>query len=262
MCAISGIISQISEFNQPHFLNPILSSLSHRGPDATAQETFNHAGCFGHNRLSIIDLNERATQPMWDASHRYCLTFNGEIYNYLLIKKELIQLGHFFRTESDSEVLIEAWTQWGINAIQKLTGMFAFSVWDDYLKQLFLVRDRMGEKPLFYAPIKRDFKNGLVFASELKGLMQYPYIEKTLSITALNHYLSFGYTATNNCIYENIYKLPPASYLFYNLKTHEHKISQYWFLENYFKQKKIISFGEAQEQLNFLLQNSVNQQSF
>ncbi|OGT39879.1 MAG: asparagine synthase (glutamine-hydrolyzing) [Gammaproteobacteria bacterium RIFCSPHIGHO2_12_FULL_36_30] len=261
MCAITGIISNIFEYNQSRFLNPILSAMHHRGPDATAQETFNHAGCFGHNRLSIIDLNERATQPMWDASHRYCLTFNGEIYNYLLIKKELIQSGHFFRTESDSEVLIEAWAEWGINAIEKLVGMFAFAVWDNHLKHLFLVRDRMGEKPLFYAPINKNFKNGLVFASELKGLTRYPFIEKKLSMTALNHYISFNYTSTNDCIFEGIYKLPPASYLFYNLNTHEYKISQYWILENYFKNKKIISAPDAQDQLNSLLKNSVAEQS-
>ena len=261
MCAITGIIRNIPEYNRSHFLNPILSAMSHRGPDATATETLHEAGCFGHNRLSIIDLHSRSQQPMWDATQRYCLTFNGEIYNFLLLKKELVQLGHAFRTESDSEVLVEAWHEWGISAIQKLVGMFAFAIWDNHLKQLHLVRDRMGEKPLFFAPINQNIKNGLVFASELKGLMRYPFINKTVSMTALNHYLSFNYTSTDDCIYKNIYKLPPASYLLYDANKNEYKICHYWLLENYFNRKKIICFEETQEELNFLIKNSVHQQS-
>src|SRR3990167_10977141 len=159
MCGIAGIIGSNQEYCRVQLLEAMLSAMIHRGPNGTHIETFSESGFFGHNRLAVIDLNPRAKQPMWDATHRYCLTFNGEIYNYLLIKKELIQSGHFFRTESDSEVLIEAWAEWGINAIEKLVGMFAFAVWDNHLKHLFLVRDRMGEKPLFYAPINKNFKN-------------------------------------------------------------------------------------------------------
>lgn len=261
MCAITGIISTIPEYNQVNFLKLILSKLSHRGPDTTAIEIFNQSGCFGHNRLSIIDINERSTQPIWDVSHRYCLSFNGEIYNYLSLKKTLMQLGHHFRTASDSEVLVEAWAEWGINTIKELVGMFAFAIWDNNLKYLYLVRDRMGEKPLFYAEIKDNIQNGLIFASGLKGLIQYPWINKTLSLTALNHYLSFGYTATTDCIFSKIYKLPPASYLLYDTNKNAYKISQYWLLENFFQNKKNIDFKDAREQLNFLLKNSVAQQS-
>src|SRR3990167_2057035 len=124
MCAITGIISSHLEYNRADFLKPILSSMHHRGPDATKIENLREWGCLGHNRLSIIDLDPRSQQPMWDGTHRYCLTFNGEIYNYLSLKNELIQQGHHFRTQSDSEVLIEAWAKWGVDAIQKLVGMF------------------------------------------------------------------------------------------------------------------------------------------
>lgn len=261
MCAITGIISKSSDYNHAQFLEPILSLLSHRGPDASEIAMLGDSGCFGHNRLSIIDLSKRSQQPMWDGTHRYCLTFNGEIYNYLSLKKELIQLGHMFKTESDSEVLIEAWVEWGEASIQKFVGMFAFAVWDNHLKYLYLVRDRMGEKPLYYAPINNNFQNGIIFASELKSLKHYPFINKILSETALNHYFSFNYTATKDCIYKNIYKLPPASILLYNSNTHEIKISEYWVLSNFFKNKKIISFKSAQDELNHLLNNSIKMQS-
>jgi len=261
MCAITGIISPISTYNQISLLDPMLSSMLHRGPDATATTSLGKEGCFGHNRLAIIDLAERAKQPIWNASRRFCLIFNGEIYNYQHLKIELTQRGHRFCTESDSEVLIEAWAEWGIKAIHRLVGMFAFAVWDNQLKKLFLVRDRMGEKPLFYAPIQQNLNNGLVFASELKGLMQYPFITKNLSMTALNHYLSFGYISTEDAIFKNIYKLPPAAYLVYDATTYHYSISYFWSLANYFNNKKIISFPDAQAELDLLLKNSVKKQS-
>ena len=261
MCAITGIISDNPAYHGVHFLEPILSAMLHRGPDATATVAFNQLGCFGHNRLSIVDLHTRSKQPMWDHTHRYCLVLNGEIYNYRSLKNELIQLGHQFRTESDTEVLIEAWLQWSVDAVQKLVGMFAFAIWDALTKKLYLVRDRMGEKPLFYAHIKNNINNGLIFASELKGLMKYPFINKELSFTALNHYLSFGYTTTKDCIFNEVYKLPPASYLLYNTVSKSFQVTQYWFLEKYFKDIKAIQFDDAKAQLNTLLKNAVHCQS-
>src|SRR3990167_10823341 len=257
MCAIAGIISEISAYHQSTYLMPVLDAMLRRGPDGTKIEILENKGCFGHNRLSIIDLNTRANQPMWDLSQRYCLSYNGEIYNYQLIRRELVQLGHRFRTESDSEVLIQAWEEWGIESMTRLIGMFAFAIWDKKHQQLSLVRDRMGEKPLYYAPINQSFKNGIVFASELKGLIQYSFIKKTLSMTALSHYLSFNYTPTEDSIFQGVYKLPPASYLQYDLKTHEYKIKEYWSLAACFHHKLTISFKEAQEQLDWLLAETV-----
>lgn len=258
MCAISGIISQIPEYRQAAHLNPILAAMTHRGPDKTEVEILANHGCLGHNRLSIIDLNDRAKQPMWDNSRRYCLCFNGEIYNFQSLRQELVQLGHQFHTKSDSEVLIEAWARWGVASIARLVGMFAFAVWDKEDQQLYLVRDRMGEKPLYFAAINNSFQNGLVFASELKGLIQYPFIEKKLSITSLNHYLSFNYTSTDDAIFQGIYKIPPASYLQYNLKNHEYQKKEYWSLAECFHHKLTISFEEAQEELNNLLAEAVH----
>jgi len=260
VCAITGIVSKVSAYNQAAHLKPMLAAMHKRGPDQTEIEIFKDQGCFGHNRLSIIDLNERATQPMWDNSGRYCLSFNGEIYNFKLLRRELVQLGHRFRTESDSEVLVEAWAEWGIASISRLVGMFAFAIWDKVDAQLYLVRDRMGEKPLYYAPISKSFQNGMIFASELKGLIQYPLIEKTVSMSALSHYLSFNYTDTNDAIFQGIYKLPPASYLHYNFQTHQPTIKEYWSLAECFHQKMTMSFEEAQSELNYLMTAAVTGQ--
>lgn len=258
MCGIAGIISQAKDYQQAVYLSPILAAMVHRGPDNTEIEILGNHGCFGHNRLSIIDLNERAKQPMWDSSQKYCLTFNGEIYNFQSLRQELIQLGHKFRTQSDSEVLIQAWAEWGTATIKKLVGMFAFAVWDKENQQLYLVRDRMGEKPLYYSPINKNFKNGLVFASELKGLIKFPFLEKKLSMTALSHYLSFNYTSNDNAIFEGVYKIPPAAYLQYNLKNQQHKIIEYWSLADSFQNKLDLGFEEAQEQLGILMAETVN----
>lgn len=231
----------------------------HRGPDGTKIEMLENAGCIGHNRLSIIDLNSRAEQPMWDTSRRFCLSFNGEIYNFKSLRKTLRQQGVQFYTESDSEVLVQAWAKWEINSLPHLVGMFAFALWDNKLQQLYLVRDRMGEKPLYYAPIKNNFKNGIVFASELKGLIKYPFIEKNISMTALSHYLSFNYTRTEDAIFQNIYKLPPASILQYNLKTDELNTKEYWSLSSHFNNKMHLSFEDAKNQLMGLLSETIKE---
>src|SRR3990167_10755029 len=127
MCGIAGIIG--NSRNKALMLKNALQVQKHRGPDATSVEFFDDIGCFGHNRLSIIDLSQYAKQPMWDRSYRFCLSFNGEIYNFKTLRKELIQLGCSFQTESDSEVLIEAWSEWGVKTIDRLVGMFAFAIW-------------------------------------------------------------------------------------------------------------------------------------
>jgi len=259
VCAIAGIISHHPNYHHSSYLNAILQAMIHRGPDGTKIEIIEKNGCLGHNRLSIIDLDTRATQPMWDQTKRYCLSFNGEIYNFQLLRQELKKLGHNFFSESDSEVLIEAWSEWGMESIHRLIGMFAFAIWDNTFQQLYLIRDRMGEKPLYYVPIHQDIKNGIVFASELKGLLKFPYLSKKISMTALSHYLSFNYTSTADSIFEGVYKLPAASYLHYDLKTNQCKIKEYWSLESQFKNKLMISFHDAQEQLKIILSDTVKE---
>src|SRR3990167_8852595 len=230
-----------------------------RGPDGTQTARLPQYGCLGHNRLAVIDLQARAAQPMWDHAHRYCLTFNGEIYNYRELRQTLSKLGHPFHTTADSEVLIQAWAEWGVEAIERLQGMFAFAIWDALTQKLFLVRDRMGEKPLYYAPIQQHFQNGLIFASELKGLLPHPFLKKSLSATALNHYLSFNYTSTADSIFQGIHKLPPASYLIYDANTYKVAIKAYWSLADCFRNKASMNFVEAQEALSQLLADIVKE---
>jgi asparagine synthase (glutamine-hydrolysing) len=260
MCAITGIISSLPNYRHATILQPVLAAMAHRGPDGSHIVNLTQ-GCFGHNRLAIIDVNDRAAQPMWDSSRRYCLSFNGEIYNYRTLQQELSKAGHIFRTQSDSEVLIEAWAKWGSKCLQRLVGMFAFAIWDQQEQQLYLVRDRMGEKPLYYTAINNDWQQGLAFASELKGLVHYPFVNKTLSMSALSHYLSFNYTATNDAILTNIYKLPPASYLQYDFNTKTQKIIEYWSLAYHFQHKLELTFKEAEAQLNNLLINALKEQT-
>ena len=178
MCGIAGIICQNQHLED---IICMLRVMRHRGPDATRSIALQSDGFLGHNRLSVIDLHSRATQPLWDRSHRYCLVFNGEIYNYRILRAELIQLGHAFETQSDSEVLIEAWAEWGRNCISRFIGMFSFAIWDDVQKRLTLVRDRLGEKPLYYSFIRNNQTTTLIFASEMKGLIAYPHLNKQIS---------------------------------------------------------------------------------
>lgn len=259
MCAIVGIISHIPDYQHSALLTPMLAAMKARGPDKTDIEILGNHGCFGHNRLAIIDLHERAKQPMWDHSQRYCLSYNGEIYNFQSLRSELISLGHEFSTTSDSEVLIQAWSQWGVAAISRLVGMFAFAVWDKVNQQLYLVRDRMGEKPLYYAAVNNHLKNGLLFASELKGLLQYPFLQKNISMVALSHYLSYNYTSTDQVIFKNFFKVPPASYLRYDLRSHQCEVKEYWSLAECFNNKAEIPFVEAKHKLDQLLADSVKQ---
>lgn len=161
MCGIAGSIN----FNNPGDLRSVKAmthALAHRGPDASGVQALGPV-VFGHRRLSIIDTAESNNQPLCDQSEKYWITFNGEIYNFQDIKTELETLGASFRTKGDTEVILEAYKQWGAECIQKLNGMFAFAIWDSAKQRVLIARDRMGEKPLFYFRLP---DGGIIFASE------------------------------------------------------------------------------------------------
>lgn len=218
MCGILGIINKAIAYRE--FENT-LSLLSHRGPDGYGiwQDENNS---IGHRRLSIIDLSERAKQP-FEIFDRYVVTFNGEIYNYLEIKKELLLKGYSFRSDSDTEVLLYAYIEWGASCLEKFNGMWAFAVWDKQEKTLFLSKDRMGKKPLFYIQTNEFF----AFASEMKAL--YPFLDKieihkeVIRDFKLN---PFAYEITEDCLIRQIKRFPPASYgIFRNNRL---TIQKYW----------------------------------
>ena len=221
MCGIAGFIGT----GDQSVLKSMTDSIAYRGPDAEGFYSDLSAGVFlGHRRLSIVDLSGGA-QPMKDNSNQYIITFNGEIYNHQEIRKELIQKGHrFLTTNSDTETLIEAYKAWGEGMLDKLNGMFAFVIYDQNKKQLFIARDRFGKKPLFYS-----FQNGtFVFGSELHVLTKHPEIKIQQSKKALQKYFAYGYIPAPNSLYEKVYKLPGGHFLRFELASSSFQIKKWW----------------------------------
>ena len=252
MCGIIGAyISKSNDLDVEKF-NIIRDKLSYRGPDSGG--TFNKDNVFlGHRRLSIIDL-DTGNQPMFDAKGEISIVFNGEIYNFLTIKEELKTLGVIFKTNSDTEVILEGYLAWGLeDCLKRLEGMYAFSIWDNQKKKLFVVRDKFGEKPLYYT----QDENGVYFASELKAIV--PFIYKTkISKKALNLFFSLTYIPAPYTIYENVFKLEPGYFLEISDSGVQEK--QFYNLLEQFEEAdkhKIQSYEEAKKQLRDLLFESV-----
>ena len=252
MCGIIGAYINKSNDLDVEKFNIIRDKLSYRGPDSGG--TFNHNNIFlGHRRLSIIDL-DTGNQPMFDAKGEISIVFNGEIYNFLTIKEELKTLGVIFKTNSDTEVILEGYLAWGLeDCLKRLEGMYAFSIWDNQKKKLFVVRDKFGEKPLYYT----QDENGFYFASELKAIV--PFIYKTkISKKALNLFFSLTYIPAPYTIYENVFKLEPGYFLEISDSGVQEK--QFYNLLEQFEEAdkhKIQSYEEAKKQLRDLLFESV-----
>lgn len=251
MCGICGKLS----WNNPPDSNLILSmaqAMVHRGPDNQSAVLLD-AISLGHDRLSIIDLSPSANQPMADSSGQYHIVFNGEIYNFKHLRKELETLGAKFRTNSDTEVLLESYKQWDTGCVDRLNGMFAFALWDNHAQRLFLARDRMGKKPLYYYPLS---DGGIVFASELKALLIDSEIPRTISPRALFQYFSLNYILSSECIIDGVRKLPPAHWL--KVDRSGMQLAKYWDLSRFFNDQKTFSHEiEAAEELSYLLQDAV-----
>lgn len=229
MCGICGIGLKDRNSLQKGGMEKMLECLAHRGPDAS--ETFtskDHSVLLGHRRLSIIDLSDSANQPMTDLSGRYTVVFNGEIYNYLELREQLQRIGVRFRTQSDTEVLLQLYMQKKAAFLAELDGMFAFAIWDDQEKELFLARDRMGEKPLFYY----YSDDCLLFASEIKAINAY-LGKSNLNQDRLQVYLDrTGLKASEASFFEDIHLFPAAHYAQYSLKRDESlQFNRYWELD-------------------------------
>lgn len=212
MCGISGIFSEHIQPNQEKLLEDIVKSQFSRGPDHQAITKITAKNCellLGHNRLSIIDLSASAHQPMWDDTRRFCIVYNGEIYNYLELRDELRHLGLTFNTHSDTEVILKAFTYWGIDALSKFDGPFAFALWDNLHHKLWLCRDRFGVRPLYYTQIN----NVLYFASTSNTLA------KSLNLAPNFDYLARGIhflvyeNGSAHCAYNNLHALQSGHYL-------------------------------------------------
>ncbi|MCG2660374.1 MAG: asparagine synthase (glutamine-hydrolyzing) [Kiritimatiellae bacterium] len=255
MCGIVGICS-----NKPVADRALLArmrdTMLHRGPD-DAGEWWSLDGRVGlaHRRLSIIDLSPAGHQPMTDPSGQYVIVLNGEIYNFQELRHELEIKGHSFRSKSDTEVLLTAYREWGTECLSHLNGAFAFGIYDSSRRCLFLARDRVGEKPLFYCMANGE----LTFASELKALMANPDFPRRLNLKALEYYLAFGYVPGSHCILENVKKLPPAHALTFNIDSGETCLWRYWQLPEP-PQDQECSEEALEKQLEQLLEDAVRKQ--
>lgn len=217
MCGILGF-----NFEDSSFLNHGLEKIKHRGPDSTGKYSDNLVS-LGHKRLSIIDLSKSGKQPMSNEDGTIWIVFNGEIYNYLEIKKNL-KNRHNFSSNTDTEVLIHLYEEEGFSMLDKLNGMFAFCIYDSRKKILFIARDRAGEKPLYYYS-----KNGkFVFCSELKGILEKESISREVNREAIPYFLAFRANTKNETLFKDIMKLPPAHFMVYNLKSKKFNIKRYW----------------------------------
>ena len=255
MCGIAGVTSNKS-LKQESFdhLKLACSRLAKRGPDHEAYSRFEKAA-LGHRRLSIIDTSEAANQPFTDPTNRYTIVFNGEIYNYKQLRKELEQKGHQFRTTSDTEVLLMAYVQFGYAFLNKLDGFFALAIYDKQEQSTLLARDRFGIKPLLFCKQEENF----FFASEMKAMMAFD-ISKELDLSSLFTYLQLNYIPEPHSIFRGVKKLEPGHYLKVDAENRVQKIPFYQLPYPPENGKYLdIGYEEAQKELITLLDQSVEQ---
>lgn len=253
MCGIAGFID-FSDHSDTGTLTAMLDTLSHRGPDGEGiyeYQQLNFRVGLGHKRLSIIDLNISASQPFRYQS--YVLVFNGEIYNYKEIRKELEEQNHQFYTQSDTEVILHAYEQWGEYCVQRFHGMYAMVLLDEAGNEVRIYRDRTGVKPLYYY-----FQDGLfLFASELKAFHQHPKFQKSLNPSALRAFLQYSYIPAPHTIFENTNKLDPGHFLHFKLENKTYQKIKYWDIYDAYSKPKIqISESEAIEETERILKKA------
>ena len=237
MCSIAGIIN-FKDIDESRIIAERMSNaMQHRGPDGSGLWSDQNA-ILAHRRLSIIDLTGGA-QPLSNEDHRIQLVFNGEIYNHQLLRSNLEQRGHLFRTASDAEVIVHLYEEYGSDFLNMLHGMFAFALWDSSKQILLLTRDRSGQKPLLY------FKNGaeLVFASEFQGLRCHPAFPTAIDSKAVIDFLSLQYIPSPRSIYRDIHKLPPGSMMIFDAKNPDCNIKRWW--QPNYQKKSEIGFNDA-----------------
>ena len=206
MCGIAGYFDQREHRAIPEpVLRAMTDVIAHRGPDGSGYYRQPGIG-LGHRRLSIIDI-AGGVQPMPSEDGKVQLIFNGEIYNFRAVRQQLQALGHSFRRDSDTEVIVEAWRAWGEACVEHLRGMFAFAIWDEAKRTLFLARDRLGVKPLYYAELG---DGRVIFGSELKALLQWPGLSRDIDERAIEDYFAYGYVPDDKCLLKAVRKLPAA----------------------------------------------------
>ncbi len=244
MCGICGFAG----FENKQLLKKMTQVMIHRGPDDVGFYFDNNLS-LAQRRLSIIDLSG-GHQPIYNEDKTICVVYNGEIYNFKQIRKDLEGRGHKFYTHSDTEVLVHLYEEEGIECVNELNGMFAFALWDKKAQKLVLARDRFGIKPLYYSIINGN----LIFASEIKSILQYPGFAKEIDYSALDHYISFRYTIGEATIFKNVRKLSPATLLIFD-RNKNIKLKKYWQLK--IDSNNALSAKDCIQRFKDLLKDSV-----
>lgn len=256
MCGIAGIVNYGGAPVAPPVLQAMTDAIAHRGPDGEGHWIEDGVG-FGHRRLAIIDLSALAHQPMMSHDNRYVLSYNGEIYNFRELRAELEAKGYPFRSQSDSEVLLNAWAAWGVKALDRLNGMFAFAIWDRTDKSLILARDRYGIKPLYIA----ETSEGLTFGSEQKAILARAGSTVSVDREALLEYFTFQNLFTNRTLVKGITLMPPGHYAVIDTREDHPRLeyTQYW--DFYFTNPtEKVDHREYIEELDRLFTQAVNRQ--
>ncbi len=259
MCGVIGIASRIPVVERA-WLAAGRDYMHHRGPD-DAGEWWSEDGRvgLGHRRLSIIDLSPAGHQPMQDDRGDLCIVLNGEIYNFIDLRRELLGKGYSFRSHTDTEVLLAAYREWGTDCLSRLNGMYGFALYDKRTQKLFMARDRAGEKPLFYMMSGGSLR----FASELKGLMADPTLVRHIDPKSLDCYLSMGFVPGNRCILKGVNKLPPAHALVFDLGRGDLHTWCYWqapYPSTFVTPGSQADATELMKELEALLEDSVRRQ--
>ncbi len=257
MCGIAGFSVNESVHNYQEVVSVMVDALKHRGPDA--QNIWNGANVYlGHARLSIIDLSENSNQPLHSSDNRYVIVYNGELYNYQELKLELQRVSfgskdqaYFFKTNSDTEVIIAAYQRWGVDCLNKFNGMYAFALYDKVEKSLFIARDRLGIKPLYYS-----FANSkLVFASEIRSILASGFVPRKLNREVINEYFLYQTVHAPNTIIEGVKMLMPG--MFMTLRNNELKFFRYWNAPDYARVKNDLDYKTTCNKTQDLLFQSV-----
>ena len=254
MCGICGVVNFDGSPVDPRMLRRMTDAIAHRGPDGEGWYRDRGVG-LGHRRLAILDLSPAGHQPMITPDGRFALTYNGEIYNFRKIRLELEQLGHKFVSNTDSEVVLEAWGEWGSDAVLRFNGMFAFAIWDCLEQELTLVRDRYGIKPLYYA----NLSDVVLFGSEQRALLQHPAVGKRLDKYALVEYLTFQNILSDRTFNSDIRILPAGHMLRVRKGNSEPKLVRYWDFQ-FEESSNASSSRDLEDELESLIRQAVSRQ--
>lgn len=254
MCGICGYVNLSKNRQDMSVLQKMVQTLNHRGPDSQGYYEDNKSQVYlGHARLSVIDITDNGRQPM--SLGNLTIVFNGEIYNYKEIKEELYAVGHSFMTNSDTEVILHSYQEWGVTCITHFIGMFAFCIYNSENQTLTLFRDRAGVKPLYFY----FDKNAFIFGSELKVFHCNPLFHKELDFDVLGLYMRYGYIPAPHCVFKNAYKLAQGSYLVFDIQKSSYNIHRYWDLKPFYLKPKLqIPYEEAMEEAEQIMISAFN----